>query len=269
MLEKLEAELRIRGFSNETVRAYMYFNKQFFNYIKQDADKTTEEDIKKYLGYMISERKVSNSTVALARSALTFMFNEVMKENIKIKTPKIGKKVPVVLTKEEVRKMLEQVKNPQHKLLVELLYSSGLRLSEAINLKVDDLEPVDKIGWVRSGKGNKDRMFILSDKVVENIKKFLEERKAESEYLFTGRQGKLTPRAVQKAIKKISQKAVIKKDVHPHTLRHSFATHLLEAGTDIRKIQVLLGHADLSTTQIYTKVSNEELKKVRSPLDDI
>ncbi len=269
MLEKLRAELKLRGFSDETIKAYLYFNQQFLAFIRKPAEQISEEDIKKYLGHLLSDRKVSNATAALARSALTFMYNEILKGNIKIRTPKIPKQVPVVLTKEEIRRMLSTTENHQHKLLIEVLYSSGLRLSEAINLKVDDLEPIEKIGWVRNGKGGKDRMFILSDKVIQDVKSFLEQRKEKSPYLFTGRDGQLTGRAVQKAIKQIAEKAGIKKDVHTHTLRHSFATHLLEAGTDIRKIQVLLGHADLSTTQIYTKVSTEEIKKVRSPLDNL
>ena len=112
-------------------------------------------------------------------------------------------------------------------------------------------------------------MIILSNTVAENIKKYLDSRQEKSEYLFVGRSKKLSKRAVQKAIKLLAKKAGIKKDVHVHTLRHSFATHLLESGTDIRKIQVLLGHSNLSTTQIYTKVSTTELKKVKSPLDDL
>ena len=147
-----------------------------------------------------------------------------------------------------------------------LLYSSGIRLSECIKMKRKDLELDEKIGWVRRGKGAKDRLMILSEKVSKDLTRFLKERKG---FVFVGRNGHLSKRLVQKVLADLAGKAGLSKHVHPHMLRHSFATHLLEAGVDIRKIQELLGHADLSTTQIYTKVSTAELKKVRSPLDDL
>ncbi len=268
-MEKFISEMQLRGFSNETIKSYLFFLKKFQEFINKPIESAEEADVKKYLGNLISIKQVSSSSVALARAAITFYFTEIMKKPLSLKTPKIAKKVPVVLTKQEIKKMISSVKNPKHKLMLELLYSSGLRLSELINLKVNDLEVDNKIGWVRSGKGGKDRMIILSQRAAESLSRYLSSRKEKSEYIFTGRNKKISKRAVQKAIKKIAEKAGIKKDIHVHTLRHSFATHLLEAGTDIRKIQVLLGHSNLSTTQIYTKVSTTELKKVRSPLDQL
>ena len=145
--------------------------------------------------------------------------------------------------------------------------SSGLRLSECIHLKVEDLELEEKIGWVRKGKGSKDRFFILSERLIEDIKVYLEKEKRKG-FLFFGYGNKeLSKRAVQKLVALAAARAGIRKRVKVHTLRHSFATHLLEAGVDIRKIQELLGHADLSTTQIYTKVSAAQLRGIKSPLD--
>jgi len=267
MLDTLSSELKLRGFSQETVKAYLFHNKKFLEFVSKPVEEVSEEDVKSYLAYLISDKKLAASSVALARSALTFYYNELLGKTITIKTPKIPKKIPVVLTKEEVRKLMSSTKSSKHRLIIELLYSSGLRLSECINLKIDDLELADRIGWVRSGKGGKDRMIILSDRLVKSIKEATSNKKAG--YLFEGRNGPMTARAVQKALAKSAERAKIRKKVHPHTLRHSFATHLLEAGTDIRKIQILLGHSNLSTTQIYTSVSTTELKKVRSPLDDL
>lgn len=267
MLDTLSSELKLRGFSQETVKAYLFHNKKFLEFINKPAEEVNEEDVKSYLAHLISDKKLAASSVALARSALTFYYNEILGKAISIKTPKIPKKIPTVLTKEEVRKLMTATKSAKHRLLIELLYSSGLRLSECTNLKIEDLELEDRIGWVRSGKGGKDRMIILSDRVITSIKNAVGTMK--TGFIFEGRNGQLTGRAVQKALAKSAERAKIRKKVHPHTLRHSFATHLLEAGTDIRKIQVLLGHSNLSTTQIYTSVSSTELKKVKSPLDDL
>jgi len=139
-----------------------------------------------------------------------------------------------------------------------------------VNLKIPDLKFDEKIGYVRQAKGKKDRMFNIPEFLLKKLEKQVKmQQEANQEYLFTGPNGRLTDRNLQKIVKSTAKKAGIDKKVSPHTLRHSFATHLLENGTDIRKIQELLGHADLSTTQIYTHVSTEELKKIKSPLDDL
>lgn len=269
MLEKLDTELKLRGFSDQTVRTYIFHNNRFLEFIRKDVEDVDEDDIKQYLGKLIAEKK-SPSSVALAKSALKFYYGDVLsKDIVNFKTPKPDKKLPSILSKDEVKRLLEVTKNFKHKLIIELLYSSGLRLSECINLKINDLEFDERIGWVRKGKGRKDRLFILSERLVEHIKKYIKKRKTESEYLFTGYKGRMSPRNVQKIIGMATKNAGITKKVSPHTLRHCFATHLLEAGVDIRKIQELLGHANLQTTQIYTKVSKEELKKVKSPLDTL
>ncbi len=152
--------------------------------------------------------------------------------------------------------------------MIELLYSTGLRLSECVNLKYEDLDINENIGWVRNGKGGKDRIFIISELFKKDLLYYMEKRGyAENGYIFTVNGKQMSPRGIQHAIKISVERAGIEKNVHVHTLRHSFATHLLENGTDIRKIQHLLGHSSLQTTQIYTQVSSEEIKKIKSPLD--
>ena len=266
MLEQLETELSLRGFSAHTLKNYLRHNRQFLTSLQKPISEVNEADVKQYLAQLITAKK-SRNTVALVKAALKFHFDEVLKKNIVgFKTPKIEKKLPVVLSQKEVRMLIQHAKTKKSRLLLMLLYSSGVRVSEALQLKINDLELEEKMGWVRQGKGGKDRLIILSQKLVDELFFFVKGKKEDS-YLFSKNDKILSTRNAQKIVSATAKRAGITKKVSPHTLRHSFATHLLENGTDIRKIQVLLGHANLQTTQIYTKVSKEELKKVTSPLD--
>ena len=270
-MRQLATELKLRGFSPRTVQTYLYQNKRFLDYIQKDAAAVREEDIKEYLAYLMSERKLTNSTAALVKAALKFYYDEILKKNIvTLKTPKLARKLPEVLTREETKRLLEQLTHTKSRIIVKLLYSSGIRLSECLQIRAEDLELGNKMGWVRGGKGAKDRMFILSEDVSGELLHYISQRNRRTGYLFTAKDGRvLSPRTVQKIVQLAAQKAGINKHITPHKLRHSFATHLLEAGTDIRIIQELLGHANLQTTQIYTKVSQEQMRKVRSPLDTL
>ncbi len=264
-MNALETELRLRGYSDRTISAYKFYVDKFLEFL--NGREPTEEEAKAFLASLIS-RGDSPATIALARASLVFYFSNILKKKIDIKTPKIPKKIPTVLTKDEVKRMIELTKNLKHKLIIELLYSTGLRLSELRNLKIKDLDLNENVLWVRKGKGAKDRMVILSKMLSDELRKYIEGRDPE-DFVFHGWHGQISSRAVQKIIKEAAKRANISKKVTPHVLRHSFATHLLEAGVDIRKIQVLLGHANLSTTQIYTTVSTAELKKIENPLDKL
>lgn len=268
-LKKLETELKLRGFSKQTSRMYLFYNRKFIDFINKPAEDVTEDDIKEYLAYKLSDSSLSNSSISLIKAALKFYYTEILGTNIsKIKTPKIEKKLPVVLTQKEIKNLIDSTKNIKHKLMIELLYSSGLRLSECINLKYSDLDMNDGIGWVRSGKGSKDRIFILSNMLKKDILEYIQKTGSDGKgNMFSVKGKKMSPRSIQHAIKVSAERAGIEKPLHVHTLRHSFATHLLENGVDIRKIQKLMGHSNLQTTQIYTQVSSEEIKKIKSPLD--
>jgi len=268
MLHRLESELKIRGFSADTIKAYLFHNQKFAETLNKHSKEVTQREIKEYLGTLISQKRYSPASVALVRAALVFYHKEVLGKNIKIKAPKIPKTLPVVLTKDEVKRMIISATDPKHKLMIKLLYSSGLRLSELQRLKVNDLELSQRIGWVRKGKGQKDRMIILSEDLCGDLQNYITD---ENKYLFPGREEDkpISVRQIQNIVARVANAAQINKNVHVHTLRHSFATHLLENGTDIRKIQALLGHSNLNTTQIYTHISNKELKQVRSPLDEL
>ena len=266
-LKKIEMELKLRGFSSRTIKMYKLYNKQFLQNTQLNSKDVTEDDIKLFLSEKMNEDNLNSKTISLIKSSLLFFYNEIQGNKFNIKTPKIKKTVPVVLSKEEITNLFECVSNKQHKIILKLYYSSGLRLSEAINLKKKDFDFKDNILWIRDGKGGKDRMSILSNSLSKELEDFTKYKK-DSDFIFVNKKGApLSPRTIQSIIEKAKLKANISKDIHIHTLRHSFATHLLEAGVDIRKIQELLGHSDLSTTQIYTKVTSEELKKIKSPLD--
>lgn len=268
-LRKLETELKLRGFSRQTSKMYLFYNTKFLAYIKKSPEDTTDDDIKEFLAYKMSDHSLSNASIALIKASLKFFYTDMLGKNLSlIKTPKASKKLPVVLSRKEIKNLLNNTKNQKHRLLVELLYSTGLRLSECINLKYSDLDLNDGIGWVRMGKGSKDRIFIVSEMFKKDLLEYTEKTGADGKgFVFSVNGRKMSPRGIQHAIKVAAERAGIEKDVHVHTLRHSFATHLLENGVDVRKIQKLLGHSNLQTTQIYTQVSSEEIKKIKSPLD--
>ena len=269
MLEKLETELRIRGFSDHTIKNYLTQNKLFLDFIKKQPNEIEEDDIKQYFANL-QKNNISNKTLALKKAALIFFYKGILnKDIIKFKTPKAERKIPEILTKEEVKSLIQATKSLKSRLIVKCLYSTGLRVSELVNLRLKDLSIDRKEGWVRKGKGSKDRFFKISDLLLEDLNKYILTLDDKEQFLFPGKNKTLTSRNVQKIIERSARKANLQKKVSPHKLRHSFATHLLDQGTDIRIIQELLGHADLSTTQIYTHVSKEQLKKIKSPLDSL
>ncbi len=262
---KLQTELKLRGFSPLTVRNYTFFVEKFLKQTTKNLTDLNDDDIKQYLAFLIDSK--SKSTTMLAAASLKFFFQEVLHKPVTtIRVPKKDKKLPEVLSREEVKRLIDAADTTKSRLMISLLYSSGLRVSELVKLKPHDVRFEENIGWARSGKGSKDRMFILSEQLSSELKEYLKHR--QHEYLFS-KDKPLTTRNLQKIVKRTREKIGIDKKVTPHTLRHSFATHLLESGTDIRKIQVLLGHNSLSTTEIYTHVSTEELKKVKNPLDNL
>ena len=269
-IEKIKIELKISKNSKYTIRNYLRANIELLDFCKKSPEEITNEDIKKILAEKISERE--SSSVILFLAAIRYAYLSILNKDptAGIKRPKKENRIALVLTKEEIKKFMESFQNKKSKLMVSFIYSCGFRVSEIINLKVRDLDFNEKIGYVRQAKGKKDRLFNIPSFLLEELKKQYEKQKQKNqEYLFSGPKGKLSDRNIQKIVRIAAKRAGIEKPVHTHTLRHSFATHLLEDGVDIRKIQLLLGHSDLSTTQIYSHVSTEELKKIPSPIDKL
>ena len=270
-LKKLEIELKIGKNSEYTLKNYLSLNKKFFDWVKKNPEEVSEDDIKLYLAQNFSNHSAISSIIFLA--ALRFSYSSILGKDItaNIKRPKREKKIPTVLTKKEVLTLFESLNTKKSRLMISLMYAAGMRVSEVVSLKIDDLDFDDNIGHIRQAKGKKDRIFNIPKFLFLRLKKYSEKQKSLGEnYLFVGRNKKrMSSRNLQKIVKLAAKKAGIKKDVHCHTLRHSFATHLLEDGTDIRFIQQLLGHSSISTTELYTHVSSESLKKIKSPIDNL
>lgn len=266
-LTELETELSLRGMSESTQKAYLRFNLEFLSFIQKDKFDVEKNDLKKYLAGLIN-KKTAPRTINLARSALLFHYNEVLEKGIVgVKVPKIQRSLPVYLTKDEIVSLIDNATSKKSKLIVKFLYSSGLRVSEICSLKVEDLQLKDNKGFVRRGKGGKDRLFFISKTLTSELYKYLDGRKIG--YLFPNHSNnQLSSRNIQKLVSLAGKKAEINKQVTPHKLRHSFATHLHDSGTSIRTIQELLGHSNLQTTEIYTHVSQKRLKDVKNPLDE-
>lgn len=260
-------EMNLRGFSQSTVESYLYYVENFLKFVKKSPKEVNSSDIKTYLEILINSGR-SSSTLNTAYSALQFYFEKVLRRRFFVNIPRVkkAKKLPVVLTREEVLEILGTVMNVKHKLILALMYSSGLRVSEVVDLKVCDLDLESRLLTVRQSKGNKDRTTVVSDKMVDVMKKYLANKSGGELVFGSDNGGPLTTRTVQNIFHEALRKTGIKKDATCHSLRHSFATHLLEAGTDIRYIQELLGHNSVQTTQIYTKVTNYGLKNIKSPL---
>ncbi len=269
-LEKLETELKISKSSGHTIKNYIRANKSLLDFTGKIPEDINEDDTKKFMAENLLDK--ASSTVTLFLSAIRYAFSSLLKKDptIGIKRPKKEQRIPTVLTKEEVKKLLSSIENKKSKLMLSLIYACGFRVSELVNLKIKDLDFDENIGHVRQAKGKKDRIFNIPLTMKNSLIKQIEnQEKFNQEYVFTGPKGRLSDRNIQKIIKKAAARAEIKKDVHPHTLRHSFATHLLENNVDIRKIQELLGHASISTTELYTHISKEQLKKVKSPIESL
>jgi len=271
-LEELKRELIIRKYSKKTINAYIYHNEKFLNFCKKEYKDIADEDIKNYLYFLTEKKNVSASTLNIAISALKFYYGEILKKNFvyEIKRPKKDRKLPVVLSQEEVSKILSSVENIKHKAILMLVYSSGLRVGEVVKLKPEDIDSNRKIIHIKDAKGRKDRYTMLSDKILETLREYWKQYKPQK-WLFRGANPErhITIRTVEKIFKHACEKAVIRKNVTAHTLRHSFATHLLESGTDLRYIQELLGHKSSKTTEIYTHVSTKDIGKIKSPLDSL
>ncbi|MFA5643976.1 MAG: tyrosine-type recombinase/integrase [Patescibacteria group bacterium] len=265
-LNLLERELKIRNYSPKTIKAYLYGLKEYLIFKKVNLDNFDENIIKNFL--LTSRIKASPQSQNIYLGGIKFYYYNIIKINkkIDIKSIKKTKKLPVVLSRQEIKEILNSISNEKHKLLIAVSYGAGLRVSEAISLKVKDIDLEELTIHIKNAKGQKDRISVLPEKLIKNLEKIIK-FKSLNEYVFESeRGGKLTSRTAQKIFENNLKKAKIKKDATFHSLRHSFATHLLENGVDVRYVQELLGHQNIRTTQIYTQVTNPKLKNIKSPL---
>ncbi len=265
-LKKLKETCILKGFSNQTIKSYVYHTGKFLDFLSKSRLNLSNDSVKLYL---LSQNLSINSS-RLQYASISFFFREILRKSFSFEEVPIKKKekqLPKVISKEKIKEMINLTDNLKHKLIIKLLYSSGLRLQELIDLKRKDIDFERNILNVKKGKGKKDRVTIISDALKLDLLKYYSNNTFHTEYVFEGRDGKYTKKSVQKVLDEAGKKAGIK--ATPHMLRHSFATHLLEQGTDIRHIQKLLGHSDLKTTEVYTHVSTKDLSKIKSPLDSL
>ncbi len=268
--EEYLLKLELKKYANSTVRTYVTFFEMFINHYKdKDLNSINESDIRAFLQTLI-HRKVSNSYLNQAINAIKFYFEIVLgmpNRFYEIERPRKESKLPTVISKEEILSIIENTNNIKHRCIIELLYGSGLRRSELLNLKIADVDSKRMLILVKGSKGNKDRNTLLSKTALDHLRVYYIEQKPRT-YLFEGSAGKkYSGASVLKIVKTAAEKARIRIRVTPHVLRHSFATHLLESGVDLRQIQVLLGHGSSKTTEIYTHVATNTFKTIKNPLD--
>lgn len=266
-VNKLIRELKIRNYSSKTVKSYSEYLKKYFLYKKENVDKIDQENIKDFLLYLEEKGKKPQSR-NLYLNSIKFYYQNVCgyKKFINIRFAKKYQRLPIVLSRNEIKSILDVQTNVKHKLMLSLAYGSGLRVSEVVNLKITDIDFDNLIIHIKQSKGNKDRVTVLPKKLINEIKRLIAFKAGDDLVFESERGGKLSSRTLQKVFENGLIKAKIQKKATFHSLRHSFATHLLENGVDVRYVQELLGHRNIRTTQIYTHVTNMALKNIKSPL---
>jgi len=267
-LEQTKSELRLRGYSPKTTNSYLNCLTSYFQFKKVNLNKIDENNIKTFL-LNKQKKKYAPQTINLYLNAIKFFYREVLKipEPINLKFAKRTKKLPIVLSRQEIKKITDIIKNLKHKLIISLSYGAGLRISEIINLKVKDINLGELTIHLKNAKGKKDRITIFPNSIKNDLKVLITTKSPDDFVFLSERGGKLSERTLQKVFKKGLKNAKIKKDATFHSLRHSFATNLLENGVDVRHVQELLGHQNIRTTQIYTQVTNPNIKRIKSPLN--
>ena len=238
---------------------------------KKDPKEIKKADIKEYLDLLI-EKGACGNTINVSLNALRFLYCQILNKRlmIRVRFSKTPKTLPTVLTKEEVIRLIKAINNPKHKLMIKLIYSAGLRVSELVNLKAEHLDITNSYGWVRRGKGNKDRMFVIADMLKkELVEHIFRECPYSSSYLFKGFNDHINTATVRAIINQAAKIAGINKSIHPHTLRHSFSTHLIEDGYCVAQVQSLLGHNSAETTMVYVHLASPKMIDVKSPIDSL
>ncbi|QEN04344.1 integrase [Thiospirochaeta perfilievii] len=269
IITRFQRDLNLRGYSPKTCQVYTSQIVQFLQHTNLSEKIPKAEELKDYLYHLVSEHHLSNSSLKQTSSAIKYLYTQTLGlswESLNIPNIKVKRKLPVWYTANEVHSILDNAKNLKHKTILTLIYSSGLRLSESVNIKISDVYRNQKRLLVRQGKGGKDRYTILSDRALKLLEQYWLAYKPTT-YFFQGRDGKpYSPRSCQQAFYLAKERAGVTRDGGIHGLRHSFATHYLENGGGIFQLQKFLGHKNLTTTLVYAHVL-EEKNEIISPLD--
>jgi site-specific recombinase XerD len=274
--QRMIQDMRLRNLSRHTIDAYVLAVKQFANHFGQSPEQLSSEQVREYLLYLVQEKHASWSRYNIARCGLQFLYRVTLGRDerfAKLPCARDRKRLPTVLSAEELRRLFEVVAHqPRHKALLMTLYGAGLRISEALELKPADIDSQRMLIHVKGGKGNKDRMVKLSTQLLAALRNAWRNKPANDPGIWLFPQVNHPDRAMEsgtaeRIVSRAARRAGITKRVTPHTLRHSYATHLLDAGVDLRTIQLLLGHTNLKTTSLYMHVSQARLRAAASPLD--
>lgn len=266
-VQKTERELRIKNYSQKTIQSYLYGLREYLSFKGKSYAHLDQENIRDFLLHC-EQRGMSPQSRNLFLNAIKFYYRQVTQNTVTIAVPsaKRPRNLPAVLSRGEIEKILQAPTNTKHRLLLSLAYGAGLRVSEVVTLKVQDINLEELTVHIKQAKGQKDRLSILPEKIVVDLGNIIT-GKIKDDFVFASeRGGKLTTRTAQNIFEKSLRLSGIKKDATFHSLRHSFATHLLENGVDVRYVQELLGHQNIRTTQIYTHVTSPRLRNIKSPL---
>lgn len=275
--QRMLEELQRRNYAASTIASYLGAVEDFARYFGRRPDRLSQQDLRKYHLHLIQERKLAVPTVVARIAALRFFFVKTLRRpylRIDMPYPRRPVRLPTVLSLEEVGRLINSARNRYHFVILMTLYSTGLRRAELCRLKVSDVDSARMVIHVRQGKGNRDRDVTLSPKLLETLRRYWRWMKPKT-YLFPGmvktrRHDKpLTTRAIWVMVQEAAKRSGIRKKISPHTLRHSWATHLFESGEDLRRIQVLLGHTDLETTTVYLHLSQRHLLSIENPIETI
>ena len=268
---EIKQKLRYKRYSPNTIRTYISCLEQFNRFIVREKLQINEPVIYQYLMGLVA-KGYSRSSQNQHINAIKFYLEKVLKQKQKsyyIERPLKKRMLPTVLSEQEIQLIFSNIKNLKHKAILSLIYSSGIRIGEALNLTINNLDSDRMLISIRRGKGEKDRMVPMASNVLKLLRVYYKEYKPVN-YLFNGNEnGPYSATSVRNVLKRAVYKSYIKKNVTPHTLRHSYATHLLEKGTDLRYIQVILGHSSVKTTEIYTHVSTKNLQAITSPIEEM
>lgn len=270
--DRMKGDLLLKGYSPHTQSAYLRCARHFASHYMRSPEEMGEKEIRDFLLHLIRDRNASPATLHMYVNALKFLYNITLKrpEEVKeISHPKRPKTLPVILSPKEVLRVFAAIRSVKHKAIIATAYAAGLRISEVCGLRIADIDSQRMRIHVRSGKGKKDRYVMLGETLLTLLRQYYQKARPQGEYLFPGYKPHrpICTAAVNQVMRKVVRQAGLSKKVTMHTLRHCFATHLMEAGTDIRILQVLLGHSSIRTTLRYTHITDRLVQKLVSPLD--
>jgi len=272
LITKFLKILEVKRYSKSTQKTYIQAISQFLDYFsKKDPAELNHEDIFRYVEHKIKDKQISFSTQKGIIGAIKLFYKHIYNKNIKIDyiyPDRREHKLPKVLSVKDIKKVLGSIDNLKHRTLISTIYSSGMRISEVLNLKISDIDSKRMMVRIENSKGNRDREVMLSENLLILLREYYKAYKPKK-YIFEGQgDGKYTARSAEQVFKKALRNAKINKEASLHTLRHSYATHLIEQGIDIRIVQELLGHKNIKTTQIYTHITDIRKLKIKSPFDN-